>query len=650
MRQFCVAFLLSFMTLSLFAQNNKEVLLTIDGEPVYSQEFKQVYKKNLDLVQEEDQKSVDNYLNMFIDYKLKVAEAKAQGLDKKDAYLKDFSKYEEQLSRNYLYEENVTKDLVMEAYSRGLEELNVSHILVTCNWDAFPQDTLAAYNKIKEIREMALTGQDFNQLAKRFSEEPGAKEREGKLGFFSVFDMVYPFESVAYETPVGQVSEIVRTQFGYHILKVHERQPKLPEVSVSHIMISTRDDSTGIKSRERINEIYALIKQGESFDDLAKQYSDDKNTGRNGGKMRPFTKGDLKAPSFEDAAYNLKRAGDISEPIQTRFGFHIIRLDKKHDLPTFEEKKVELERRVKDGERGKVITSAVTDKIKHKFGFQAYPYQDYFLNVLTDSLFKRTWKYEPVSGDANQKIFTIGDSTYYYNDLGRYMEGRQGKVRPYKQKRTFMRILYDEFETTKVKSYFRNSLEVENPEYAGVIREYREGLLIFDVMENNVWMKAKLDTLGQKAFYEKNRSKYQWGDRIEGAIFRTTNRAELEKAIELINKGTSVKDIKATMNTLQNVKVLITEGVFEKGSKDLPEGYELKSGVSQIFEAKGTFTVVKADKVLPAGPKPFEDVQGRVLSDYQNAVEEEWMTKLRAKYPVKVDKKVLKQLKKELGA
>lgn len=650
MKHFCVTLLFTFLSLSAFSQQKNDVLLTIDGDPIYAQEFKQVYTKNLDLVQEEDQKSVDNYLNMFIDYKLKVEEAKAQGLDKSEEYLKDFKKYEEQLSRTYLYEDNVTEDVALEAYKRGLEELNVSHILMMCNWDAFPQDTLAAYNKIVEVRKKALAGEDFNELAKKYSEEPGANEREGKLGFFSVFDMVYPFETMAYETPIGEISGIVRTQFGYHILKVHERRPVLPKVSVSHIMISSRGDTTGVKSRERINEIYALIKQGESFDELAKQYSDDKNTGRNGGKMRPFRKGELKAPPFEEASYKLKKAGEISEPIQTRFGWHIIRLDKIHVSPTFEEEKTALERRIKDGERGKVITSAVTDKIKHKFGFKSYPYQEFFLNALTDSLFKRTWKYEPVSGDANKKIFTIGDSTYYYNDFGRYMEMRQGKVRPYKQHRTYMRITYDEFETTKIKEYFRKNLELENKDYAGVIREYREGLLIFDVMEENVWKKAKMDTIGQQAYYENNISKFQWSDRIEGAVFRTTNRSDMDKVIDFLKKGTSVEDIKAEMNTLTNVKVFITEGVFEKGSDDLPEGYQLKNGLSQIFESKGSFSIVKADKVLPAGPKQFDEVEGRVLSDYQNELEQQWMAELHKKYSVEVNKKVFKKLKEELGS
>jgi len=631
------------------AQQKKEVLLKIDNQPFYSKEFVKVYQKNLDLVQDKEQRSVDGYMKLFIDYKLKVAEAKAQGLDKDEEYLKDFAKYEEQLSRNYIYEDNITNDLAREAYDRGQEEIAANHILITCNWDAFPQDTLAAYNKIKEIREKALGGEDFKALVAKYSEEPGARERDGDLGYFSVFDMVYPFESEAYKTKVGEVSNIVRTQFGYHIIKVRDRRPKLPPVTVSHIMISTREDSTN-QAKKRIEEIYQLLKQGESFEELAKQYSDDKNTGREGGKMRPFTKGQLKAPPFEDASYNLKNVGEITEPVQTRFGWHIIRLEKKHDIETFEEAKSELERRIKDGERAKIITSAITDKIKHKFGFESYPYQKFFEEFITDSIFKKKWKFQPFISGANQKLFKIGDSLYTYNDFGKYIEERQGKVRPYKQKRTLVRVLYDEFETIKVKSYFRTKLEMENDDYAAIINEYRDGLLIFEVMEKNVWNMAKLDTAGLKKYYDKHKSEYIWKERGEGAIFRSSDKSNIKKVEEMLKAGKSPDEIKASMNTDSKINVMVTKGLFEKGSNDLPSDFKLKEGVSKIFEKDGTFTLVSLDQIFKEGIKPYELVEGRVLSDYQNKVEKDWMESLHKKFKVEIDNKTLDKVKKELGS
>jgi peptidyl-prolyl cis-trans isomerase SurA len=355
---------------SVLSQNKKDVLMTINGNPVYSKEFKRVYKKNLNLVQEESQKDIDGYLQLFIDYKLKIAEAKAQHLDEGKSYKRDFSTYRDQLSRNYLFEGKVTEELAKEAYERGKEEINASHILVRVSYESTPQDTLAAYKKISSIREKAINGADFTELAKKYSEEPGAKKRGGNLGYFTVFDMLYPFETAAYETPKGEISDIVRTRYGYHIIKVNDRREKMPKIVVSHIMISDKKGARNFDPKERINEIYAMVKQGQSFESLAKQFSDDKNSGIKGGKLKPFTRGDLRSPEFEDAAYKLKTIGEVSKPVKSSFGWHIIRLDSIIPNKTFEEEKEKLEKRVGEGVRSKIVTSAINKKIKEKYNFE----------------------------------------------------------------------------------------------------------------------------------------------------------------------------------------------------------------------------------------------------------------------------------------
>jgi peptidyl-prolyl cis-trans isomerase SurA len=336
--------------------------VTLNNRDFTVGEFKQVYFKNLDLVKQQEERSLDEYLDLFIQYKRKVEAAKAQGLDKRQSYLTDFAKYQEQLSRNYVYEDNVTAQMVEQAYKRSKESLKTSHILIMCNWDAPPQDTLVAYNKAKELRQMVLnTPENFNDIAAKFSEEPKADESRGSLDYFTVFEMVYPYESVAYNLKVGEISDLVRTQFGYHIVKLEDRRPVLPKRTVSHIMIGTRFDSLDT-AKDRILEISSLLEQGVPFEDLAKQYSDDKNTGINGGLMRPFTKGDLKAPSFEDAAFALTQKGQISAPIQTRFGWHIIRLEDTGKSLSFEEEQERLTKMVKLGDRAKIVTTAVSQK------------------------------------------------------------------------------------------------------------------------------------------------------------------------------------------------------------------------------------------------------------------------------------------------
>jgi len=641
---------LFFLTNSVFAQKNEDVLMTIDDQPVLASEFKRVYLKNLDLVLEESQKSVDGYLKLFVDYKLKVAEAYSQGFDQSDTYKKDFSKYEEQLSRNYIFEDKVTSELAKEAFERNLEEIEASHILIMVNYDAVPRDTLAAFDKIKGIRDRALK-EDFTALARETSEEPGIEKSGGNLGYFTAFALVYPFETAAYATEVGEVSEIIRTQFGYHIIKVHDRRMKEPEITVSHIMISTKEGTSSYVPEARIGELYVLLEQGDSFESLAKQYSDDKNSGKNGGRIKRFSKGGLRSSVFEEAAYKLENPGDISNPIKTEFGWHIIRLEEKHPLPTYEEKREILERRVKEGSRSKIVTQAVKVKIKEKFGFvNETGYSPYFDTYVGDEVVKRKWVYDTIPASENKKMFTIGDRDFYFDDFARFIQKRQYASKRYISRITLMTDFYDEFETLQLKTYFREKLELENEEYAGIISEYRDGLLIFDVMGKNVWRKAKKDSVGQLQYFEDHKLKYQWKTRVDVEILATTKEDVVDELEKLMKEGKTGKEIRGLLNKDNEVNVLLTKGVFEIGRSELPSGFLPNMGVSIIYTENESFIIINVKEITPPGPRVFEEIKGRVLSDYQTFIEEQWMDQLRAKYKVEINKKTLKKLKKELNS
>ncbi len=644
-----VLVLVLLSTITVFSQSKKDVLLTINGEPVYAKEFERVYKKNLDLVQDESQKDVDGYLQLFIDYKLKIAEAKAQHLDEKESYKKELTQYRDQLSRNYLFEDKITEDLAKEAYERSKEEIDASHILIAVSFEATPQDTLAAYNKIKSIREKAIKGQDFEQLAKTYSEEPSAEVTGGNLGYFSVFNMVYPFETAAYNTKKGEISEIARSRFGYHIIKVNDRRERLPKISVSHIMISDKKGARTFDPKERINEIAAMLKQGQSFESLAKEYSDDKNSAVKGGKLNPFTKGDLRSPEFEDAAYKLTKVGEISEPVKTDFGWHIIRLDEILPFESFEEQKAELEKRVSLGERSKLVTNKVNQKIKEKLGFKkGADYLPYFNTYVTDSVLARTWKMEPIPANENKTIFTIGDKAVKYSDFADYIEERQKNSRPYRQKEQLLTSYFDEFETAELKEFFKQQLEKNNEDYASILNEYRDGLLIFDVMDENIWQKAKNDSLGLQRFYEEHKQNYRWKQRVNADIFSATSKNTAQQVQKMVEEGKTAQDIKNELNANGAVNVLLTQGVFELGASELPTGMEVKKGVSSIYPSNGSFTVVNVKEVLPEGLKTLEEVKGNVISNYQNEVEKEWMDSLHSKYKIDVNKKTFKRLKRKL--
>ncbi|HRV55487.1 MAG TPA: peptidylprolyl isomerase, partial [Mangrovimonas sp.] len=321
----CFLLVFFFTSVGLTAQNlDKEVLFTIDNEPVYVSEFERVYNKNLDLVKDESQKDVDEYLKLFVNYKLKLKEAYAKGLDEKPSYKRELDTYKKQLADNFLNDSEVTNELVQEAYDRTVNEVNASHILVRMNENPTPEDTLQAYNEIVKLRDRALS-EGFEKVEKEVHN--GQTIFGEDLGYFTAFKMVYDFESPAYNTPVGEISQPFRTRFGYHILKVNDRRKSRGEVKVAHIMVSLQQDGKpNEKAEERIQDIYRKLQQGEDFESLAKQFSDDKSSASKGGVLEPFSSGQLSSTEFEEQAFALKDIGAYSQPFKTQFGWHIVKL------------------------------------------------------------------------------------------------------------------------------------------------------------------------------------------------------------------------------------------------------------------------------------------------------------------------------------
>ncbi|UPT71482.1 MAG: peptidylprolyl isomerase [Flavobacterium sp. JAD_PAG50586_2] len=355
LRQFFFG-LLFLMSIAGIAQNStKEVLFTINEKPYYTDEFSRIYKKNLDLVKDDTQKDLNQYLDLFVGYKLKVNKAYKLGLQNNAPYQNELKSYRTQLAKTYFNDTKITQELLEEGYNRLQKEIKTSHILVLADENATPEDTLKAYNKINDIRKKALAGEDFAALAVQYSEDPSAKDNKGDLGYFSAFRMVYPFENAAYNTPKGEVSKIIRTRFGYHILKIYDVRANRGEITVAHIMILNPkpEETDKDKAKNTINDIYSKISQGEKFEDLAKQFSEDKSSSSKGGLLNKFGSGQLSSEEFENTAFSLANVGDISKPFQSQFGWHIVKLIEKHPIKTMEEMKPELETKIGKDDRSK---------------------------------------------------------------------------------------------------------------------------------------------------------------------------------------------------------------------------------------------------------------------------------------------------------
>lgn len=626
--------------------DEKEVLFTVDDEPVYVSEFLRVYNKNLDLVQDESQKDIDEYLSLFTSYKLKLKEAKALKLDKKPSYLRELNTYKKQLAKNFIYDNKVTDELVEEAYERISYDIKANHILVRIPEDANPQDTLAAFNSIGKLRDRALS-EGFETVRK---EVHNGKTIYGEeLGYFSGFRMVYKFETVAFNTNVGEISKPFRTRFGYHIVKVLDKRKSRGERTVAHIMVALKQNDTLSENPEtRIQDIYKKLNQGEEFEALAKQFSDDKNSASKGGKLAAFSSGQLSSSEFEDVAFNLENIGDVSKPFKTQYGWHIVKLHEKKLTPEFEEVKSELEAKVKRDERSKLIDKALTEKLRLKYNVSDVPDAlSYFASILSDDYYKRTWKL-PADFKGDTPLVKIGKQQFTYINFGAYLEKTQRGV---SAKSTFEEIVkekYNTFLNTRLIKYQENHLEEENQEFANIVNEYRDGLLLFDLMETTIWNTAKSDSLQARNYYNTNKEKYILPKRIDAVVASSAKQRTLKKVSKLLEQDMSLEDIKKLVNNNGEVHVVFTSGIMDANHQALPKNFQFTKGISKIYKHNKAFIVAKVKEVLPKQLKTFEEAKGLIISDYQAYKEENWVNQLKEKYKVVINQNVLNKVKNQI--
>ncbi|WP_281753412.1 peptidylprolyl isomerase [Neptunitalea chrysea] len=643
-------FLVFVLLVSLVSAQNKEIIFTVDNEPVYKDEFLRIYKKNIDLVKDESQKDIDEYLELYIDYKLKVLQSEELGLDEKNSFIKEFEGYKKQLAKNYLTDTKATDALLNEAYERYLKEVKAKHILVLANEAAKPSDTLEAFNKILELKE---------QVAKEGFENVMKKVHNGKtifgedLGYFSVFRMVYPFESAAYNTPVGTVSDPVRTKFGYHIIKVYDVRDNKGELEVAHIMVASKDSDTDDAkqhAKQKVFELYEELKKGGSFEDIAKTYSDDKASATAGGRLGKFAAGSLSSAAFEDAAFSLKKDGDVSEPIKSEFGWHIIKLIRKYPIGSYEDEKGDLEMKIKQDSRSQYITESFVNMLKKQYNFkenkEAY---EYVTSVVADSIKTRKWTFDSENPNVEKILFTVNDEKkVFVKDFLQLLEMRQRRANVQNVDQ-FIKQNYELFIQQQILQYKEDRLAIENKEYANTLKEYRDGLLLFDLMQMKIWNKAKEDTLGLDMFYEKHKGEYMWKERTDAVIAVCTSKDAANQVQKLLKEGASLEDIKEKINTKDRINAVITSKTLEVGDDAIPSGYKLKEGVSDIYETRpGEFTIIVAGEIKKSEPKKLDEAKGKVISDYQQSLEAQWLNGLRKGHTIIVNKKVLKKVKKEV--
>lgn len=633
-------FLLFFVIFTSAQIKKGDVLFTLDNTPVLASEFLRVYNKNLDLVKDESQKNVDEYLKLFINYKLKLIEARALKFDENPQYIKELGGYKKQLVKNYLTDHKVTDELVKEAYERISYDIKASHILVKLA--EHEKDTAMAYATILKLRDRLLN-EGFESLQKDVHN--GKTIFAEDLGYFSGFKMVYDFETVAFNTPIGEVSKPFRTSFGYHVVKVFDKRRSRGEVTVGHIMISNNQKDSLIKPEIRIQEIYKLIQQIESFESLAKQFSDDKNSAKNGGKLSPFKSGQLSSVEFEDLAFSLKEIGEISKPFKTNYGWHIAKLYNKSPIKSFEDMKFDLESRVKRDSRSKLINKSLFNTLKKKYNIEnTNPELDYFKSIINQEFFKRSWTI-PSNLDKDKNFLKIANKQFTYNDFANFLYNSQRKNIV---KRPIVEVLkeqYNNFLNVKLLAYHEENLEFENPEFAEILEEYREGLLLFDLMEAKIWNAVKLDTVGLKNYFNKNNTKYLWQERIDAIVATSSKEKDISTVKKMLKKGNSIETIKTQLNQNDLQNVIFTSAIMNAEHQTLPKDFIFKEGISKIYHYNDAYHVIEVKRILPQTEKTFDESRGKVISDYQDEVEKQWLKKLHKTYMVSIDTDVLAKVK-----
>ena len=614
-------------------------VLTIDGHKISLDEFKNVFYKNNNNT-ELTKVYLDEYMQLFVNFKLKVKEANELGLDTVTSFINELDGYRVQLTKPYLRNKEFDENMLEEAYDRMKKDIKASHILISVNEKASKKEEKDAYNKILDIRSSILANTiSFADAANKNSDDKSALSNYGNLNYFTAFMMVYDFESAAYSTEIGDISMPVRTKYGYHIIKVTDKRDASGEVKVAHIMFKVglgSDEKKSDEAKEKINKVKELLNNGDNFSDVAERFSEDRSTAVKGGVLPAFGVGKM-VPEFEKVAFGLKNIGDISAPFRTEYGWHIIALLERKEISSFEDIKSELKRKIESDSRIELSNKALFAKLHKTYKVTNNPAVYNAFRMKAANLVNKGKFSSPI--DDDNKLFSINGQKIKISSFVNYILSNQTVGSDIDK-------MYIDFVDEKLLEYEESQLESKYPEYKALLQEYRDGILLFDLTNTKVWNKAIEDTVGLQIFYTANSSNYIWENRVDATIYSCVNLAtakRVKRALYKKHRGnfTDVEILTET-NNIAPLSLQINSKKFVNGENEYIDAVNWKVGIAgDIKTEDGSYVIVDIHEVLPSGIKAFDQTRGKVISDYQNALEQDWITSLRNKYNVSINKEVL---------
>lgn len=643
----CVALLPGWLQAQ---KKDDPVLFTVANTPVHLSEFKYIYSKTNGAKADFSKQSVDEYLDLYVKFKLKVQKAREMKLDTLPSLIQELAGYRRQLADSYLMDREVTDRLVKELYNRVQEDVDISHILIEIGEPSTvpsPADTLKAYQKALAIKKRLEKGEDFETVAKEVSDERQAKQTGGHIGYINAGALpagFYDLETAAYTTPVGKVSGVVRSKAGYHIVKVNARRPARGEVEVAHILIRAQDGNFDA-AKVKIDSVQKeLTKPGATFEKVAVAYSEDELTAAREGYLGIFGIGRYEK-SFEDAAFALEKDGDISQPVRTSIGWHLIKRISRRGIQPFDTEKNRLELKVKQDPRYELARVAMLDKIRHENNFKenAATLQK-FIAAQSDTFFTFKWRAPDVKSE--ETLFTLGSTPTTLGDFTDYLSRSTGRRIQSKDKGLDKAVkdLYKEFLDESCLKYEEAHLEDKYPEFKALMREYEEGILLFEATKNLVWDKASQDTVGLEKFYETVKSNYKWEERGVTSNYKVSAEGRQQAAeIREYAINHTPEEVLQKYNTPEKTIVSVEEKTIERKNNNNSIWRAGEVSMLQITR-DGSSNFSKVEKVLPPAQKTLKEARGYVIADYQDYLEKKWVEELQKQYQVNINQKVLNSL------
>lgn len=626
-------------------QNPNPTIFTIGNETVLQDEFLRQLNKNRKDKAKPTEAEIREYLDLYVNFKLKVKEAMTLSLDTNPAFKSELAGYRKQLATPYLNDKKVTEGLMQEAYDRMKQEVNASHILINVAPNASPKDTLAAYNKIMDLRKRAAKGESFDSLASKYSDDPSAKKNFGKLGWFTVFQMVYPFENVAYKTAKDEISAPFRTQFGYHVMRVNGSRPARGEVKVQHVMVRTgygASQETMNNAKERIDAAYAELVNGNSFDSIVEKYSQDDGSKGNKGVMNWIASLSGYPDEFKDVCFGLKQ-GETSKPFATEYGWHLVKFVDYRPLGEYKDVQDVIKNKVTRDSRSEGSKTAVIVRVKKENNYKENTVNlNEFASKLDTNFLKGTWKYDESKMGA-KPLFTVGTQTYTAKDFGMFLEMSQ-EAHEKENAAMIAKNKFTSWANDKCLAYEESILETKYPEFKNIMAEYHDGILLFDLTDRKVWSKAINDTTGLDAFYDISKGKYMWKERVNYQVYNCMDAKTKAAAVKMFNSG------KTDAEVIKKLTKKIPNAVVAKDHK----AEKTDATAAKLWDKKGVVDITDVDAnrfyyvlgVIAPEIKTLKEAKGLVTSDYQEYLMEVWVKELRSKYPVNVNEAALLELTK----